>query len=102
MQLLSKGAFSYADDSLTIISPHWDGVKKEFTKKFREWYKKNHRNGVEIEWLDQGGTSDDLRFIKSEFIRTPDGINADLFWGGGLDPYLDLSEKGLLAPYKPP
>ncbi|NLB55827.1 MAG: extracellular solute-binding protein, partial [Lentisphaerae bacterium] len=55
---------------------------------------------TEIDWLDLGGTSDAMRFVKSEFSRTPSGIGIDLFFGGGVDPFLNFSEEGLLETYK--
>ena len=47
-------------EKLIIISPHWEGIQREYTWAFQEWYKKQHGREVEIEWLDQGGTSDDI------------------------------------------
>ena len=47
-----------------------------------------------------GGTSDDLRYIKSEFTKRAEGIDIDVFFGGGNDPYLQLKALGLLLPCK--
>lgn len=93
---------SLAADKLVIISPHWEGIRTEFTRGFKEWYKKAGKGDVEITWLDQGGTSDDLRFIQSGFERSPSGIGVDLFYGGGMDPYAELAGAGLLVPFKLP
>ncbi len=91
-----------AADKLVIISPHWEGIRTEFTRGFGKWYAANRGGDVEITWLDQGGTSDDLRFIKSGFSRSPEGIDVDIFYGGGIDPYIELSKDSLLQPYKLP
>jgi ABC-type Fe3+ transport system substrate-binding protein len=48
-----------------------------------------------------GGTTDAIRFVDSEFSRKPQGIGVDLFFGGGLEPFLFLSDKKLLERYKP-
>jgi ABC-type Fe3+ transport system substrate-binding protein len=87
---------------LIIISPHWEGVKIEITRSFCDWYKKNYKEEVEVEWIDQGGTSDNLKYVGSLFKKNPNGIGIDLFFGGGLSPYLKLKEDGLLESYKLP
>ncbi|MBI2530855.1 MAG: extracellular solute-binding protein [Deltaproteobacteria bacterium] len=52
--------------------------------------------------MDVGGTSETLRFIRSEFQNKPKGIGIDIFFGGGLDPYLALKEANLLESYTLP
>ena len=93
---------SAAAQQLTIISPHWEGIQHEYSEAFKEWHLEKYGEPGEIEWMDQGGTSDDFRFIKSEFSRSPDGIGVDIFWGGGVDPYNTLSSLGLLESYRLP
>ncbi len=39
-----------------------------------------------------------MKFIKTRFEAEPQGIGIDLFWGGGVDPYLELARLGLLQP----
>ena len=83
--------------TLVIISPHWEGIQKEFEDAFSEWTARNRGHVTEVEWIDVGGTSDDVLYVLSEFERSPDGINIDLFFGGGLDPYLKFAQEGLLS-----
>jgi len=83
-------------DKLSIITPHTDAIRNEFQRGFTQWYKQKTGRTVGIEYLDPGGTSDCMRFIKSEFKRSPQGIGVDMFFGGGTDPYLDLKKEGLL------
>ena len=90
------------DDKLVIISPHWEGIEEEFTRGFKTWYQSRTGRQVELEWLDQGGTSSDMRFIEAEFRRLPDSINIDLLFGGGIDAFIKLAEKGLLESYELP
>lgn len=99
---ITLSAWQAAADELVIISPHWEGIRTEFTRAFEDWYAQNHGGDIELTWLDQGGTSDDLRFIKSGFSRSPEGIDVDIFYGGGIDPYIELSGIGLLQPFKLP
>ena len=96
------GQTASAQDKLVIISPHWEGIETEFDTAFKAWYSKETGREVTVDWLDQGGSSSDFRFIESEFKRLPEGIGIDLFFGGGTDNYLKLANKGLLAPYKLP
>ena len=96
------GQTASAQDKLVIISPHWEGIETEFDTAFKAWYTKQTGREVTVDWLDQGGSSSDFRFIESEFKRLPEGIGIDLFFGGGTDNYLKLANKGLLAPYKLP
>ena len=96
------GQSTSAQDKLVIISPHWEGIETEFDTGFKAWYTKQTGREVSVDWLDQGGSSSDFRFIESEFKRLPEGIGIDLFFGGGTDNYLKLAAKGLLAPYKLP
>ena len=93
---------SFAQDKLIIISPHPEGIETEFGKNFEEWYQKQTERTVETDWRDVGGTSSNYRFIESEFKRVPDGIGIDIFFGGGTDNYLRLSNMGWLHAYKLP
>lgn len=83
-------------EKLVIISPHWEGIRTEFERAFSEWTLKNMGHETDIEWIDVGGTSEDIRYVKSEFARSPGGINIDIFFGGGVDPYMQLGKAGLL------
>jgi ABC-type Fe3+ transport system substrate-binding protein len=90
------------ESKLTLLSPHQENIQKEFTTAFKKWYKVKYKANVDLVWLDQGGTSNIIKFIDSEFKRTPDGINVDILFGGGIDPYLKFKKEGDLMPYKLP
>ena len=55
-----------------------------------------------VEWRNVGGTADSVRFVQSEFSKKPNGIGIDCLFGGGMEPYLLLDDKKLLAAYRPP
>ncbi|MCM8766909.1 MAG: extracellular solute-binding protein [Candidatus Omnitrophica bacterium] len=95
-------SFAKGEKNLVIISPHWEGIKIEITKAFCDWYEKNYKEKVKVEWIDQGGTSDNLKYVESLFKKNPEGIGIDLFFGGGLSPYLKLKSENLLLKYKLP
>ena len=99
--LLSFG-FSVGDE-LVLMSPHSDETQNEFEAAFADHYKNATGRDVTVEWLDiGGGTSSILRYIKSEFGQSPEGIGIDIFFGGGLDPFADLADRGLCHPYRLP
>ena len=82
--------------------PHWEGIQAEFDRAFVAHHGAETGRKVAVEWLNQGGTSDILRFLRSEFRRTPEGVEIDLMFGGGIDPFLELQREGLLTPYRVP
>ena len=101
--VLLAAQMASAADRLVLISPHADEIQNEFETGFMMAYREDTGREVDVEWLDVGGgTSSILRYIKSEFGRSPGGIGIDLFFGGGVDPYLELADRGLLLPYRLP
>lgn len=91
-----------AAEKLVIVSPHWDGAKIEFARAFSEWHQARYGEPVSVDWRDVGGTSDIIRFIRSEFKQRPAGIGIDMLFGGGIDPYLELQKEDVLSSYRPP
>ncbi|MHA2092822.1 MAG: ABC transporter substrate-binding protein, partial [Candidatus Kariarchaeaceae archaeon] len=89
-----------ADENLVVITPHWEGIVNEFEAAFKTWYEDTYGKTVDIEWLDVGGTSDVVKYIDSNFDLTPEGIEIDIFWGGGVDPYIAEAELGHLEAYE--
>lgn len=102
MGLLLSLAGAGARERLVILSPHWEGIRKEYHRAFVEWYRQRTGQEIEVVWLDMGGTSDDEKYIRSQFAQKPEGIGIDLFWGGGVDPYIRLAEEGYFQPYRVP
>jgi iron(III) transport system substrate-binding protein len=99
VSLLFNASIVGAADRLVLISPHWEGIKNEFENGFKAQYRRETGRSVELEWMDAGGTSETLRFLRSEFSNKPRGIGIDILFGGGLDPYLALKKENLLEPY---
>jgi ABC-type Fe3+ transport system substrate-binding protein len=87
---------------LKILSPHWEGILTEYKTAFEQHMMDSQSIDVDVTWVDLGGTSDIVKFIDSEFAKTPDGIGFDLFWGGGVDPFIIQAEKGQLEGYQVP
>ena len=80
---------------MNIVSPH----SREIRNEFEVLWRKSHPE-TSIKWIDQGGTSDDLKFVRDQFAsRGKDkGIGVDLFFGGGGETFTELEGDGLLAP----
>jgi ABC-type Fe3+ transport system substrate-binding protein len=95
-------ALTAAEARVIVISPHNELIRIEFKRAFREWHEKHFGTPAEVEWRDVGGTTDALKFVDSEFSRKPDGIGIDVFFGGGLEPFLFLADKKLVQRYDPP
>ncbi len=84
---------------LVIITPHWEGIRKEYDAAFKAWYKQKHGVDVEIVW-ESMGTSDCVRAIEDWYSKHKEG-RWDIMWGGGVDPFLKLKSEGLLEAFPP-
>lgn len=91
---------SNAQDKLFIVSPHWEGIRYELGHAFKKHYFSKTGREIEIVWLDIGATSQILRFIRSQFNQSPKGINVDIMFGGGIDPFEALKADNLLTKLK--
>ena len=69
-----------AQDKLVILSPHRQSIQREFIPLFKDYYKERYKRTIEVEWIDQGGTSDDVRFLKARFAVDPETSGMDIFW----------------------
>lgn len=88
-------------EELLILSPHWDGIKKEFGGGFSQFYRRKTGNEVNLRWLDVGGTTDILRYITARSQSGDVDLGADVLFGGGLDPFFELKKRNLLLNYVP-
>ena len=95
-------SFDKSAGELTVLSPHWEGIRVEFQNAFNKWRISKGKNPVKINWIDVGGTSDIIKYIRSSFKHSPKGIDADIFFGGGTEPYITLARENLLAKAKIP
>lgn len=102
LALLASFAFSmpvWAEDTLIIISPHRKSIQDEYVPAFKAYYKKTFGTEIQVDWLDQGGTSDDVRFVRAKFGSNPKTSGIDIFWGGGTSVFVDLEREGYLSKY---
>jgi ABC-type Fe3+ transport system substrate-binding protein len=99
---LNWGFFAFGSDALIILSPHRRSINEEFIPKFKDFYKQKYAKEIEVSWIDQGGTSDDLRFLGSKFSANPESSGIDIFWGGGAATFETISKSKWLTEYKLP
>lgn len=59
-----------ADDTLTLITPHNEAIRHEFSVGFARWYKARTGRTVNLDWRVIGGTSDITRFLESEYTAS--------------------------------
>ncbi len=100
--LATLGEAALAADKIVVLSPHRKSIQDEFVPAFKEHYKATYKTDVEVDWIDQGGTSDDIRFLRAKFEKNPATSGVDLFWGGGTSTFLELNRDKLLDTYTLP
>ncbi|MFN0129222.1 MAG: ABC transporter substrate-binding protein [Verrucomicrobiales bacterium] len=59
--------FFRADDRLTILTPHNETIRREFTEAFQKWYEGTTGRTVRLDWRTPGGTSEIVKVITSEY-----------------------------------
>lgn len=52
---------------LTIISPHVESIRSEFTRAFQRYMREQHSRNVDIQWLTPGGTSEIDKYVETEY-----------------------------------
>lgn len=90
---------AFAADKLVVLSPHRKSIQEEFVPVFKDHYKKTFGTDVEVEWLDQGGTSSAVKYLGTKVKSKPENPGIDVFWGGTASNFVDMAKDGLLAPY---
>ena len=80
-------------NALTIISPHGKEIQVEFERGFKTKFA-----DAKLKWIDQGGSSNVLRYVLDQFKgKTADqGIGIDVFFGGGADSFSDMENAKVL------
>jgi ABC-type Fe3+ transport system substrate-binding protein len=80
-------------DTLVIVSPHGLEIQGEFERLWAKTHPDKH-----LKWIDKGGSSDDLRFVQSQFKGkgATEGIGVDCYFGGGAETFLDLEKSNSL------
>ncbi len=81
---------------IIAVSPHWEGIRREFERAFSEHWHERTGDTVRIRWYDVGGSSDIAKYLKANFRKSPSGVGIDMLFGGGLDNFFELARDGSL------
>jgi len=85
-------------EAVVVLSPHWEGIMREFSRGFAEWHLETYDAPAHIEQLNVGGGSSTIRrYIESRFTTSSQTIDVDVLFGGGVEVHMPLAEKGLLV-----
>ena len=81
-------------DTLSVITPHNEAIRSEFSEAFREWYRAKTGRTVVVEWFTPGGTSESTLYLNSAFSAA-----FEAHWKGALGKKWDNDAKeGCLDP----
>ena len=95
------GAWREGDPVLAAVSPHNEAIRLEFADAFSRWHHEKYGRPVRVEWISIGGTTEIMRYLRSEYVASAQGWWRRLghAWPqGGSDVLLD----GSFDPAKPP
>lgn len=97
---LMISARAWSMDQVVVLSPHRISTQQDIIPAFKRYYLKTFKVPVSVEWLDQGGAAEALRYILSRFDKNPKSAKIDLLWGGGEQPALELKQLKLLQSFR--
>lgn len=80
---------------LVIVTPHVEGIRREFAEAFSRWHQQNFGKPVAIDWRNYGGTSQIVKFFDASrsLYQELGTYKIDMVWGGG-DYLFDSQLKG--------
>ncbi|MGD0090869.1 MAG: ABC transporter substrate-binding protein [Planctomycetota bacterium] len=92
-----------ADEELLVLSPHWDGIKREFGRAFAADYLKATGRHVRVVWLDVGNTGEIRKYLTERFAQAQPGagVGTDILFGGGMDLLPKMAAKNYFEPFVP-
>ncbi|MGH7177250.1 MAG: ABC transporter substrate-binding protein, partial [Tepidisphaeraceae bacterium] len=84
--LVSPKAPARGELRLVIVTPHVEGIKREFAEAFSAWHESHFGKPVFVDYRSYGGTSEIVRFFEtaSRTLYAKTGTyKIDVVWGGG-------------------
>ena len=80
-----------AADTLVVMTPNLEAVRRKFGKAFSQWYAQKYHRAVSIEYLSYGGGEIVKYFQASEVAYERTGTyNIDVVWGGSDSVFNDV------------
>lgn len=91
-------------EQLIIVTPHVEGIRREFAEAFSEWHRRRYGKPVFLDYRLIGGTSEIVKYFEASSTSVFDKqgtFKIDVVWGGG-DYLFDrqLKKPGYLEPIK--
>ena len=81
-------------DTLSVITPHNEAIRMEFSEAFQKWYRAKTGRTVVVEWFTPGGTSESTLYLNSAYSAA-----FEAHWKGKLGRKWDNDAKeGCLDP----
>ncbi|MEM1330192.1 MAG: extracellular solute-binding protein [Planctomycetota bacterium] len=97
--------------TLIVVTPHVQQIRSEFARAFDAWHRREHGEGVRMDFRTPGGTSEIIKQLQAQYTAavragaveaTPDGgflmepgtIGFDLMFGGGSYDHGRLKRSG--------
>jgi ABC-type Fe3+ transport system substrate-binding protein len=76
---------SSSSQRIVIVTPHVEGIKREFADAFNAWHQERFGSSVTIDYRSYGGASEIVRYFQSEeeHYKRFGTYRIDLVWGGG-------------------
>lgn len=93
---------AFAASKLVVLSPHRKTIQNEFIPLFEAYYKEKYKEDIKVDWVDQGGTNEGVKFLRAKFGSNPATSGVDVFWGGGTTPFLELAKDKFLTSFDLP
>ncbi|MFA6961748.1 MAG: extracellular solute-binding protein [Opitutaceae bacterium] len=59
-----------ADETLVIITPHNEAIRREFGPAFERWYRERTGKTISLDWRLIGGTTEIARFLEGEYTAS--------------------------------
>ena len=91
---------SSADDTLVILSPHNESIRKEFGEAFAAWWMEETGRSIYVDWRTPGGTSEIRMVIDAGYKAAGEtgreGIGVDIVFGGGEPDFSGQERAGRL------
>lgn len=81
-------------DSLVILTSHHPDLVELSIAEFKNYFRLNQKRSIQVDWLDQGGSSKNLQYLQTSKGRKS---AIDIVWGGGEAFYQELSRANLLS-----
>ncbi len=78
---------SAAGESVIIVTPHVEGIRREFADAFDHWHREKYGSSASVDYRSYGGTTDIVRYLDnvrdSGTFQKLGTYGMDLVWGGG-------------------